>query len=339
MTMTEFWRSAGYHLVDVDSQGQLQVTDDWLRAYLLRPELVPIEESCPAELALHARLLATPREAVHESTLRGLADDDAKGNYRAFLTFRDRLLAKPSIEAAFLDMVEQGIAGIPPLFLEQLVHLQLRHMLRDETDPIHLRAAELLFREQRVSIQDGRIMLADEETVSQHASGQNFGSLGKLLVESETRPVSVELDVLEEANAAIYWARSDRFDTVLDLGFTRPGLDGLCRVLEAWVRHFHCVEVGIQPVQQISDPQWIWHVGLDAEASVFLNDLYNGVEIDEARQARLLSLFRLEFKDPTDMLERVQGRPVYLGLMTSGNDRLKLKPQNILINLPLAARS
>ena len=71
----------------------------------------------------------------------------------------------------------------------------------------------------------------------------------------------------------------------------------------------------------------------------FLNDLYGGQEIDEARRARLLSLFRLEFKEPADMLERVRGRPVYLGLMMTENERLVMKPQNILANLPLAARS
>lgn len=337
--MAEFWQSAGYHLIDVDDMDQLQVGDDWLRAYLLRPELAPIEESCAKELALHQRLMATPRDAIDEQILAPLEDDDAKANYRAFFTFRERLLSKSSIEAAYLDMIEQGIEGIPPLFLEQLVHLQLRHILRDTSDPIRLRAAELLFREQKVSILEDRVMLADEETVSQHASGQNFGSLGRLLVESETRPITVDLDVLDDANAEIYWRRSDRFDTVLDLGFTRPGLDGLCRVLEAWVRHFREVDVRIQPVQQISDPQWIWHVGLDAEASSFMNDLYSGAEIDEARQRRLLSLFRLEFVDPTAMLERVRGRPVYMGLMMADNERLKLKPQNILINLPLAARS
>ncbi|MGH1478180.1 MAG: DUF6352 family protein [Geminicoccales bacterium] len=337
--MAEFWRSAGYHLVDADDQGQLRLTDDWLRAYLLRPELAPVEESCGNERALHEGLMATPRAKINQSTLSGLADCDAEDNYRAFFTFRDRLLAQPSIESAYLDMVENGINGIPPLFLEQLVHLQLRHLLRATTDPIRLRAAELLFREQKVSIQEGRILLADEEVVSQHASGQNFGSLGRLLVAGETKPATIELDVLEEENAAIYWERSDRFDLVLDLGFTRPGLDGLCRVLEAWVRHFRKVEISIQPVQQISDPTWVWHIGLDAEASQFLNDLYNGAEIDEARQARLLSLFRLDFQSPSDMLERVRGRPVYLALMMTVNERLKLKPQNILINLPLAQRS
>ncbi|MGI9437331.1 MAG: DUF6352 family protein [Geminicoccaceae bacterium] len=337
--MPEFWRSAGYQLVARTGDNKLLPTDDWLRAYLHRPELAPVEESCKAERALYACLVENHHSAVEAATLDSLQDSDARSNYQAFLTFRDRVLSKPSIEAAYLDMVERGISGMPPLFLEQLVHLQLRHILRDTADPIHLRAAELLFREQKVTIQDGRVMVADDETVTLHASGQNFGSLGRLLVEADTKPATVDLDVLEETNSDLYWQRSDRFDMVLDLGFTRPGLDGLCRVLEAWVRHFREIDINIQPVQQISDPKWIWHVGLDAEASAFLNDLYEGTEIDEARQARLLSLFRLEFQDPGDMLQRVRGRPVYLGLMMNEQSCLKLKPQNILINLPLAARS
>ena len=179
-------------------------------------------------------------------------------------------------------------------------------------------------------------MLADEETVEMHASGAALGSIGRLLVETEAPLKEVVLDVLDEDTAAIYWARSDRFDTVLDLGFARPGVDGLCRVLEAWVGHFTGATVGIQPVQQIQDERWAWHVGLDAEASTILNDLYDGKEVGDDRRARLLALFRLDFADPADMLERVRGRPVYLGLATNPAGRLRLKPQNLLVNLPLA---
>lgn len=341
--MTDFWRSAGWQLTEATEDGRIRATDDWLRAYLLRPELALVDESCAAERALHQALLDGPRAAVDEPALAALADPDAADNYRAFRSYRDRLLAKPTIEAAYLDMIENGIQGIPPLFLDQLVHVLLRQILKDCSDPIRLRAAEPFFRTQKVSIQDGRVLLADEETVEMHASGQGFGSLGRLLVQSEVRPASVDLDVLDDANAGTYWARSDRFDTVLDLGFTRPGLDGFCRVLEAWVRHLRGVEIRVQPVQQISDERWSWHIGLDADANAFLNDLYGGADggegIDEARRARLLSLFRLEFADPLDMLERVRGRPVYLGLMMNENERLSVKPQNLLANLPLAARS
>ena len=332
--MPDFWRSSGYHLLAPDASGRLTVTDDFLRAYWLRPETLPVAESCAEEVALHGELIADPRRPVPAARLRQLADPDASGNYAAVLRFRDRLLARPTLEGAYLDLVRTGLAGTPPLFLDQLVHVILRHRLADCDDPIRLRAAELLFREQKVTIQDGAIMMADEEAVEMRASA-GLGSPG-LLVASDAPQRSIELDVLDEDNAAIYWSRSDRFDTVLDLSFARPGLDALCRVLEIWTVHLTGAAVAIQPVQRIDDERWIWHVGLDAEASGLLNDLYQGAALDEARRARLLALFRLEFRDPADMLERVRGRPVYLGLAMTGAERLKLKPQNLLVNLPLA---
>jgi hypothetical protein len=331
----EFWRSCGYHLLALDAAGRLPVSDDFLRAYWLRPEVAPVAESCAMELALHEDLMANPRLPVAAARLEQLADPDTRANYAAVLRFRDRLLGWPTLEAAYLDLVRAGAGGIPPLFQDQLVHIFLRHLLAGCDDPIRLRAAELLFREQKVTIRDGAIMLADEETVELHASGARPGAHG-LLVESEAPRRRVELDVLDEANAAIYWARSDRFDTVLDLSFARPGLDALCRVLETWVGHFTGAPVTIQPVQRIQDPRWVWHVGLDSEASALLNDLYRGEQLAEAQRACLLALFRLEFRDPADMLERVRGRPVYLGLAMTRAERVKLKPHNLLINLPLA---
>ena len=330
----EFWRSSGHHLLTPDASGRLTVTDDFLRAYWLRPEVAPVPQSCAKERALHKALMADPRLPVSAERLERLADPDARDNYGAVLRFRDLLLAAPTLEAAYLDCVGHGMAAMPSVFLDQLVHVLLRHLLTGCDDPIRARAAELLFREQKVMIQDGRVMLADEETVELHAHGPATGAHG-LLLESEPPPRQIELDVLDEANCAIYWARSDRFDTVLDLSFARAGLDALCRVLEAWVGHFTGAAIGIQPVQRIDDKRWVWHVGLDAEASALLNDLYQGQALDEARRARLLALFRLEFRDPADMLERVRGRPVYLGLAMTGAQRLKLKPQNLLTNLPL----
>jgi hypothetical protein len=327
----EFWRSCGYHLLAPDAGGRLPVSDDFLRAYWLRPEVAPVAESCAKELALHDALIANPRLPVPAARLEQLADPDARANYAAVLRFRDRLLARPTLEAAYLDLARAGASGIPPLFLDHLVHVFLRHLLAACDDPIRLRAAELLFREQKVTIRDGAIMLADEETVELRASGAHG-----LLVESEAPRRRIELDVLDEANAAIWWARSDRFDTVLDLSFARPGLDALCRVLETWVGHFTGAAVLIQPVQRIQDQRWVWHVGLDSEASALLNDLYRGEELDDVRRARLLALFRLEFRDPAAMLERVRGRPVYLALAMTRAERLKLKPHNLLVNLPLA---
>jgi hypothetical protein len=334
--MPDFWRSSGYHLVRADAEGRLCPTDDFMRAYLLRPEIVPVEESCRAEVALHEALLAEPRLPVPNERLDTLADQDAQDNYRTVLRFRDRLLAAPSLEAAYLGLVRHGGLRLPPLFLDQLVHVILRHLLDGCDDPLRLRAAELLFREQKATIQDGAILLADHETVEMRTRSQGAGGSGHLLVEAEAAPRTVTLDVLDEANAEAYWQRSDRFDTVLDLGFARPGLDALCRVLERWTEHLALTATSIQPVQAVRDERWRWHVGLDAEASTLLNDLYQGKEVAEARLARLLALFRFEFRNPEDVLPELRGRPVYLGLAMSEEQRVRLKPQNLLVNLPLA---
>jgi hypothetical protein len=334
MTVTA-WRSAGRELLDPAEGGGLAVTPAFLKAYLARPELAPVAESCAAERALHRRLLEDPLAAIDERDLAAIGDADAAENYRVWLGFRDRLQARPSLEAAYLDMARHGAGRTPPLFLDQLVHVILRHLLDDEPDPLQWRAAELLFRPQRVTISEGGILVADEETVEQLAATGGFGGLGRLLVEAGTAPRTVELDVIGDGNAAGYWARSERFDMVLDVAFTRPGLDALARVLERWVRHFLGLAVRIQPVQTIRDERWSWHVGLDAEATAILNAMWHGQTVAQADLARILSLFRLEFADPAAMLERVAGRPVYLAMAMDAGKRLRLKPQNLLTGLPL----
>ena len=142
--------------------------------------------------------------------------------------------------------------------------------------------------------------------------------------------------MLDAHNAETYWTRDERFDTAVSLNRGRPALDALCRVLERWVLHFHSVQVAITPQQQVDDKKWVWHVGLDAEASGILNDLYNEAEVDEARMQRLLCLFQLDFQNPEDMRAPLRGRPVYLAMAMDGSSRLRLKPQNLLLNLPLA---
>jgi hypothetical protein len=70
------------------------------------------------------------------------------------------------------------------------------------------------------------------------------------------------------------------------------------------VLHFSGAAVGIQPVPRVDDERWVWHIALAAQASGFLNDRCEGAVISKARHAHLLALFRLEFRDPADMLER-----------------------------------
>jgi hypothetical protein len=77
-------------------------------------------------------------------------------------------------------------------------------------------------------------------------------------------------------------------------------------------------------------------VGLDATATALLNDLYQGVDVEPARLQRLISLFRLQFAHAQEMRADVAGKPVYLGLAMNDEQVVRLKPQNLLLNLPLA---
>ena len=180
------------------------------------------------------------------------------------------------------------------------------------------------------------VMAADEATVELYATTGGFGNLGELLASNRTPMRTVDLDVLARENADEYWSRDERRDLSISLNRGQQSLDALCRVMERWIRHFLEVEVRIVPERRIDDARWVWHVGLDAQASSLLNDLYNRAEVDEERMARLVALFRLDFADPADMRPSIAGRPVYLAMAIDERRRLRLKPQNLLSNLPLA---
>ncbi len=334
--MPDFWPSCGYRLLTVGSDGRLTLTDEFLRALLLRPELAPIPESCAAELALHEKLIAAPRATVANSELAPIADADVRENYAIWLRFRQRLTAFASLEAAYIALFRDGV-DVPPLLVHQLTQILLRHVLGSDADPIHARVAEMLFRPQKVALRDdGAVMAADEVTVELFATTGGFGSLGELLQRNQTPARTVDLDVLDATNAASYWDRDERHDLALSLNRGQPALTALCRVLEKWIAHFLGVAVTIRPLSEIEDRQWVWHVGLDAEASALLNDLYNGVDVDDERLGRLLCLFELRFDNPAAARANISGRPVYLAMATDSEARLKLKPQNLLVNLPLA---
>jgi len=333
----DFWPSCGYRLLTAGTDGRLTVTDDFLRSYLVRPELAPVRESCGAELALHDALLSTPRKNVAADDLAAIADPDARENYAIWLRFRARLLAANSLEAAYVELFHGTGVDVPPLFVAQLTQILLRHILGGDAAAMEARAAEMLFRPQKVAVlDDGAVMAADETTVELFATTGGFGSLGELLAQNKTPARDIELDVLDAENAQQYWERDERHDLSVSLNRGRPALDALARVLERWVRHFLGIDVTIKDERAIDDKHWVWHVGLDAEASGLLNDLYNDVEIDEQRMGRLLCLFRLDFANPADMRPAIAGRPVYLAMAMDGERRLKLKPQNLILNLPLA---
>ena len=312
------------------------MTDDYLRAYYLRPEVHPVEESDDAERALHASLMASPRRRVTEAEIEAIADADARDNYRVVLRFRDRLLGAGTVEACYAGLFK-GAVDVPPLFIEQMAHVVLRNILDGCDDPLRLRAAEIFFREQKATIQDGHVLLADLETVEMHASGTQYGSLGRLIVEAQGATAKANLDVLDRQNAALYWERESRHDTVVSLTYGRPALDAFCRVMEAWILHFFAIRVQIEPIRNIEEPRWAWHIGLDAESTAILNALWAGEQVEAGRMRRILALFRMAFENPDEMRRDIAGRSVYLALASDENDAVKMKPQNLLINLPLSS--
>ena len=334
--MPDFWPSCGYRLLAVDDDRRLRVRDDFLRGYLLRPELAPVRESGRAEIALHETLLSDPRARVSENEVAAIEDPDTRDNLRIWLRFRDRLLRAPTLEAAYVGLFEGEGVDVPPLFVHQLTQILLRHILGTDADPIEARAAEMLFRAQKISVLNDAVMAADEQSVELLATTGSLGSLGELLAQNRTPARTVDLDVLSEDNADSYWTRDERFDLAVSLNRGQPALAALCRVLQRWIAHFLAVDVTIAPEREIVDARWVWHVGLDAEASALLNDLYNGVDVADERRERLLCLFALRFADPAAMRPAIAGRPVYLAMAMDRQNRLRLKPQNLLLNLPLA---
>jgi hypothetical protein len=334
----DFWVASGHHLCDRDEDGRIHATPDLWRAFCARPELVPPPEACDAERALHASLLADPLRAVTPADLAALEDADARENFSVFLGFRDRVIAQPNLEAAWLALYREGVSGTPPLFLQMLTHLVTRAAMEGIGDPFVLRAAECLFRAQRAGIHQGSTLLADEEVLAMKAAGGDLGPLGQLLVEAGAPPREVEIEVLNEANAPHYFARSDAHDFALDIAETRAGQHGIARALEAFIHHMLGERVAIRPVPVIEDRNWTWHVGLDAEATAIANDLWHGRKVRQERLARILWLGVLEFAEPSRVLPKVAGRPVYLAIAMDAAQKLRIKPQNLVTGLPLMER-
>ncbi|MGC2413856.1 MAG: DUF6352 family protein [Stellaceae bacterium] len=319
--MRDFWLSCGHHLTDRDDGGRLLVTDELLKAYLARPELNPPPEACAAERELHAALLADPRVPIAAGDIAAIADVDARENWQVLCAFRDHLLCHRTLEAAYLNLIRRDVGTTPPIFLDQLVHVILRNALDDCHDPFVVRAAELLFRPQRVALHEGALIAADEEAIAGAGTGPVSPLVSMLGI-----PSSAEIDILTEDNAADYWERSDRFDMALDLTAGGRGVAALGAVVEIWLRHMLALDVSVEPLSELREVPLTWYVGLDAEGTRIGDALWRGEEIDEATQCRLVALFQLTHPEGAD--------PVYLILAMTGEKTLRLKPQNLLTGLP-----
>ena len=357
--MSTFWTGCGHQHLRRNAQGWLQPTPEYWRLWLQRPELAPVSESCPAERRLHQALQEAPGTPVTPAELAAIADEDARANLAVFLRFRDEVEAAGTLESAYLAWMRGGQIALPPLFIDTVVQAIVSQLLADTQDAWTWRAAELLFRRQRITVQNGRVLAGDSDTLDRLQANAGLGEMGRLLQQAGAALKDLQVQVLHADNAARYVAQClvpreglGRHTFLLDMTHAlhnalphglvlklvnaRSGLQALSGVLARWVRHFLGVAVQITPVQKVDDPAWRWHVGLDATATALLNDLYQGHSLDAARQQQLISLFTLRFDDPQVVRADVRGKPVYLGLAMDAQGLLKLKPQNLLLNLPLA---
>lgn len=327
----QFWISSGHHLLDHDANGYLVATPDFWRVYLARPEIVPPPDACLVERALYDRLRREPMSPVASDEISHIADRDGRENWRYFVAFRDHLAAHPSIEAAYIASARGQGPQLPPLFLSQLVHLIMRNALDGEADPFVLRAAEMLFRTQRLTMRDGVMMVADEEQIDLGVPVvDHMSPLTQFFEDARAE----ELDVLGEATAASYFRRSDAFDLVMDFRHGKPARAGFARAIERFVAHMLGHEVTVEPVERV-EGVWRWFAGLDQEGTRIGNALWNGDEPATAGADRIVALFKMRFADPSVMLDRVAGEPVYLILGMTAQGTIRVKPQNLIAGLPL----
>lgn len=328
--MKDFWLSCGYHLLDRGECGGLVVTDEFLKIYFARPELLPPPDACDAEKALHTKLLADPCRTVAANEIAAIVDADARENWQFVIAFRDRLLSHPTLEAAYLSLIREGVGHTPPLFMNQLVHVILRNALDGCEDAFQLRAAELFFRTQRMTVHNGSLISADEERIA----GANPAPVSPL-VSMLGLEKSAEIDILSKESAESYFDRSDRFDMALDLTANRRGHAALGEVIAIWLKHLLGVSIRIEPFVEVRNAHFTWYVGLDAEGTRIGDRLWNGETIEASERERIAALYMLHFHDVGIASDEIGNAPVYLILAMNSGQVLRMKPQNLITGLPL----
>jgi hypothetical protein len=328
--MKDFWIACGHHLLDRNTISRLVVTDEFLKAYFARPELMPPGDACAVERRLHQALLTDPRRTVAAEEVAAIADADARDNWQFVLAFRKLLLRESTLEAAYLALVRSGSINLPPLFLNHLVHVILRNALDGCEDPFVLRAAELFFRPQRIVPHEHSLLLRDEEIID-GPSPTPVLSLMSMLGAATV----AEVDVLSEANADSYWRRSDQFDLALDFTGGTRGPAALAEAMRRWSSHLLGVDIAIEPITALRDAKLTWYVGLDAEATRMGDRLWHGGTLDDRTMGRVLALFRVTFADADLVVDTVGREPVYLILAMTSDQLVRMKPQNLLTGLPI----
>jgi hypothetical protein len=193
-----------------------------------------------------------------------------------------------------------------------------------------LRAAELFFRTQRMTLHEGALIAADEETIAGTSNTPTSPLVSMLGI-----PAEAEIDIMSDGNADHYFEHSDLFHGAIDLTAGRRGIAALAEAMRRWIAHVLNVEVVIEPLTELQEAKFTWYVGLDSDGSVIGDRLWNGDDLDEAMAARVVGLFSLTFREPENVIERVRGEPIYLILAMTPDKLLRFKPQNLVTGLPV----
>ena len=291
--MKDFWISCGHHLLDRNASGGLVVTDEFLKAYFARPELMPPEDACAIERRLHRELLADPRRPVGADEVAAIADADARENWQFVLAFRDLLLRHPTLEAAYLALVRSGSINLPPLFVNQLVHVILRNALDDCDDPFVLRAAELFFRPQRIMPHEQSLLLGDEEVIG--GLKPDAGVVADVDAGCDHRRRRSTSSARKTPTATGSAATSSTWGLISPVEGAGPA--ALAEAMTRWISHLLGINVAIEPLTELRDAKLTWYVGLDSEATRIGDRLWHGEVLDDRTAGRVLALFRLSFAD------------------------------------------
>ncbi len=329
------WPDNGYRQLRISNRDHLELSDAFLSALWSRPELAPIEDSCDAERHLHRRLMLDARRPVSEHELDALADTDTQDNYRAALAFRGLLLTQPDLESAYLKLVQPGPAATAAPLLDLLTQLLVQHLVERHGDPFLYRAGELFFRTQMAALGNG-VQLADADAVARVRTPGAVRVLDSLIQQASigSTPKTDGLEVLTDSSAGSYFTRREPFDMVLDLALGGPGMAALEKLLALWIEHFTGAQVSVRAVTRIDDSDWRWHIGLDPESNRILNGLFQGNETDAETLERIVALFSMNMGTPGFRDPSLQDHPVHLALAVDSAGMLRMKPQNLLVNLP-----
>jgi hypothetical protein len=351
----DFWPDCGHHLLQADERG-----------WLLPTRRLPGRLDGTARTGPGARILprrsrparspaARPHAPGARTQLAALLDADARENYTHFISAARRAAA--GRHAAGLAAAALAPGPHPGAAAVHRPHRAGRGArLLDGENAFEARAGEMLFRRSASARTKADLLAGDQETLDLQRETLGFGDLGRLLAQAALPVRAQQMQVLQPTRQQPTGPKprrpGGRHVFLLDL--THEVKQELGHGLSFQLTH----ALGPEGAGQRAGALGSALAGRGGAHHAAAEDRRRAMALapgpgrrgqPAARRpvpgpgrrarpaARLLSLFRLDFDDAREMRPDVAGKPVYLGLMATTEQVLRIKPQNLLLNLPLAA--